>query len=487
MKQMLVNRTPKETFISLIENGQLVEVFIEPAEDQSIVGSVYAGVVENVLPGMQAAFVDIGLGKNAYLYIEDILSKEALAKMNGIEKKASINDYIKKGQPLLVQIKKAPIDAKGARVTLDITLPGRYLVVMPHNDYIGISKRISDPEEKERLKSIAEGLVDAGKGMVIRTVAEGIEAEKLASDYEKLSHVWDEILKDYEAMKGKKGLVRGDVEFATRVFRDVIKPDIERITVLHEETYVQLKDYVEKFIPDVSGKIFYRAPGDYHELDVIECLKRALKKKVWLDNGGYLIIEHVEALSIIDVNTGKFTGKKNLEETAYQTNLLAAKEVARQIRLRNMGGIIIVDFIDMKLDAHKYELVHLLEEETSKDSMKVQVMGITKLGLVEMTRKKAKRSLSTLLEKTCPLCQGKGTVLSEESVLRLLAYRVVEVADTLQGSQLFIKLHPQVYTYVMKHESDYFSWVERHYNKKIVLEKDATLLYDAFVVEGRRE
>ncbi|QRN86114.1 Rne/Rng family ribonuclease [Clostridia bacterium] len=486
MKCIVVHRTLKETFISVVENDRLVEVFIEPVDNQSIVGNVYAGVVENVLPGMQAAFVDIGLEKNAYLYIEDIVSKAVLSEVREKDTKLNIQDYIKQGQPLMVQIKKAPVDKKGARVTLDITLPGRYLVVMPHNEYIGISKRITNPEERERLRRLAEEMLHDGRGIVIRTVAENIEEEKLRKDYDKLNDVWEEIQAGYQKNKGQKSLIRGDVDFATRVFRDVIKQDVDRITVMHKETFHVLKDYIERFIPEARGKIFYMEPGTFHEFDVLEMLRKALKRKAWLDNGGYLIIDKTEALTVIDVNTGKYTGKKDLEETAYNTNLLAAKEVARQIRLRNMGGIIVVDFIDMKKEEHRFNLVKLLEEETAKDSMKVQVMGITKLGLVELTRKKAKRSLSSLLEKTCPICQGKGKVLAEENILRLIAYRAIEVASTLASSTIYIRMSPSVYEYLMHHEPDYFDLLEKQYDKKIVIQKDKTLAYDEFYVDGEK-
>lgn len=486
MKCIVVHHTLKETFISVVENDRLVEVFIEPVDDQSIVGNVYAGVVENVLPGMQAAFVDIGLEKNAYLYIEDVVSKAVLSEVRVKDKKVNIQDYIKQGQPLMVQIKKAPVDKKGARVTLDITLPGRYVVVMPHNDYIGISKRITNPVERERLRVLADDMLHDGRGIVIRTVAENIEEDKLRKDYNKLNDVWKEIQIGYQENKGKKKLIRGDVDFATRVFRDVIKQDVDRITVMHEETFHVLRDYIDRFIPEVRGKIFYKEPGTFHEFDVLEMLRKALRRKAWLDNGGYLIIDKTEALTVIDVNTGKYTGKKDLEETAYNTNLLAAKEVARQIRLRNMGGIIVVDFIDMKKDEHRFNLVKLLEMETSKDSMKVQVMGITKLGLVELTRKKAKRSLSSLLEKTCPVCQGKGTILAEENILRLVAYRAVEVASILTGNNIFIRISPSVYKYMLHCEPDYFEMLEKRYDKKIVIKKDESLGYDEFHVDGEK-
>lgn len=486
MKRIVVHRTHKETLISVVENNRLVEVFIEPVEDRSIVGSVYAGVVENVLPGMQAAFVDIGLEKNAYLYIEDVVSKALLSEVREKDKKISIKDYVKRGQPLMVQIKKAPVDSKGARVTLDITLPGRYLVVMPHNNYVGVSKRITDATEKNRLKTLAENLMHDGRGIVIRTVAEGIEEEKLIEDYNKLTSVWEEIQTGYDEKKGTKSLVRGDVDFATRVFRDIIKQDVDRITVMHDETFHMLKDYIEKFIPDARDKIFYKEPGTFHDFDVLEMLRKALKRKVWLDSGGYLIIDKVEALTVIDVNTGKYIGKKNLEDTAFNTNMLAAKEVARQIRLRNMGGIIIVDFIDMKMEEHRYQLVKLMEEETAKDSMKVQVMGITKLGLLELTRKKAKRSLSTLLEKTCPMCQGKGKVLSEENILRLTAYRVAEVASILNGKKIYIRVSPAVYGYLLHREAEYFDTLELRYGKEIVVKSDESLAYDEFHVDGEK-
>lgn len=484
MKRVIVHQTPSEIMISIVENDRLVEVFIEPTEDKSIVGSVYAGIVENVLPGMQAAFVDIGLDKNAYLYIEDVINKTELADSKKKNARLSIKNYLSTGQPLLVQIKKAPVDGKGARVTLDITLPGRYLVVMPHNDYIGISKRIIGPLEKNRLQKIASDFIKEGKGVVVRTAAEGKEEGKLRADYENLSQVWEEILLAYQDMQGKKGFIRGDVDFATRVLRDVVNQDIEQIVVMSESLYPSLKNYVDTFIPCAKGKIIYQPSDGTYGVKVIDMLGKALKRKVWIKNGGYLIIDKVEALSIIDVNTGKFTGKKSLEITAYKTNMLAAVEVARQIRLRNMGGIIIVDFIDMKEPQHRYDLLQVLEKETAKDTMKVQVMGITSLGLVEMTREKAKRSLSNLLEKTCPTCQGKGTVLSEDNILRLIYHRVSEAANLFESKQLSVEVNPRIYRYIKQSKPAFFKELEETYDKEVVVIPVEAYAYDKFEVEG---
>ncbi len=484
MKEVVVHESSREILISVLEDDSLMEAYIEPKHDASIVGSVFSGVVENVLPGMQAAFVDIGLKKNAYLYVEDVISREALSQSREKGRTLGIGDYLKKGQSVLVQIKKAPAGDKGARVTQDITLPGRYIVAMPRNRYVGISKKIQEPAERERLREIAQSLMTGETGIVVRTVAEGCSREELAQDYETLQQTWEEIRRGFEENQGRPALIRGDVEFTIRIFRDVIRKDTGRIWVKTPENLALLESYVREFIPELTGRVrMQKEEGPWPEYRIQEMLRRALKRKVWLNCGGYLIIDRVEALTIIDVNTGKYTGSKSLEETAFKVNMEAAREIARQIRLRNTGGIIVVDFIDMKEDRHRFQLVERLTEETARDIMKVQVMGMTRLGLVEMTRKKAKRSLSHLMEITCPLCRGKGQILSDENVLKLIEQKVAGAAGVLGSDRLCLRVHRKVAEYLGTTGHRFLQSLEDKYEKNIYVVMDPGLAYDEVWVD----
>ncbi len=488
MKELLVQETKQEILVAVIESGRLMEAYIEPKEDMSIVGNVYAGVVQNVLPGMQAAFIDVGLEKNAYLYVEDVVSKEELSQAKGKGRSLRIEHHLKQGQTVLVQVKKAPADEKGARVTLDITLPGRYLVVMPLNNYIGVSKKIRDGEERERLKELAGEMIREGRGIVIRTVAEGRSREELQEDYDRLNLVWGEITQKMQAHQGKPVLVRSDLEFTTRILRDVVRSDIDRIIVNTPENEKLVREYVENFIPELRGRVtLQREGGVWTTYQLQNMLQKALNRRVWLDCGGYLVIDRTEAMTVIDVNTGKYTGRESLEETAFLVNMEAVGEIARQIRLRNCGGIILVDFIDMKVDKHRFQLVQALEEASAGDSNKVQVMGLTRLGLLEMTRKKSKRSLSHLMEVTCPMCLGKGQVLSEENRLKLVEQKVANSIKKLGSDQIILRVHRTMAEYLHTSGHRFLQQLEEKYDRKVYVQADPDARYDEIHVEGGPE
>lgn len=479
VKTITIHQSQTETMVAVEEEGRLIDLYVEPKEDQSIVGKIYAGRVRNVLPGMQAAFVDIGLDKNAYLYVEDVLTKEDLAQKKVKKTPLNIKDYVRVGQSLLVQIKKAPVDAKGARVTLDVTLPGRYLVLMPKNDHLAVSRRIDDPEEKHRLYEIIQGLKKDEKGVLARTAAEGVIREAIEEDHQRLCQLWQEIEGHYQDHEGSSLQVYKDVDFAKRSLRELVKQDVSEIVVSQKDLYDSLKDYVDEYVPMARGKLVYRPTSPAQSARLLGSLRKALNRKVWLKGGGYLIFDKTEALTVIDVNTGKYIGKKNLEETAYKMNMVAAKELARQIRLRNLAGIIIVDFIDMKKAAHRTALIAQMESLTADDVMQVQVMGMTSLGLMEMTRKKAKRSLSTILESDCPSCQGKGRIFSRDYMFRYIRAQLVHAAQTYQGKKVYVDLSPRL-AHQLKERPDFFKDLEEDYQIGVHIKIRADL-HDDFI------
>jgi len=405
-REILVQVAEEETKVAVLEEGKLVEVYVERDLDQRLVGNIYKGVIKNVLPGMQAAFVDIGLEKNAFLYVEDVLSD-----LHGLGEETiqpNIRDLVKEGQELVVQITKEPIGTKGARITTRITLPGRYLVLMPMVDYIGISRRIEAEAERERLKEIAEELKPEKMGLIVRTVAEGASKEAFEQDVQSL-------LKVRANNTSGPMLLHKDLKLVQRILRDIFSEDIQKLSVNSRSVMEKVIEYLEVMDEGLKSRVYLNDTNKLFEKHAVDQeIAQALKRKAWLKSGGYIIIDEMEALTAVDVNTGKFIGNTDLEDTVLKTNCEAAREIARQLRLRNIGGIIIIDFIDMNTEEHRQKVLTLLEEELKKDKVKTHILGLTSLGFVEMTRKKVRQSLSCTLEKNCPYCEGKGKVLCEE-------------------------------------------------------------------------
>lgn len=443
LKEILINVGEEETRVAVLEDKQLVEMYIERAVSQRLVGNIFKGRVENVLPGMQAAFVNIGLEKNAFLYVEDAVPARAPEGQPALSG-ANISDILKPGQEVIVQIVKEPIGTKGPRVTTHITLPGRYLVLMPTVDYIGISRRIESDRERERLKEMAARLKPEGMGVIVRTAAEGVEEEELRQDVQLLSKLWRKILQ--RAAHGPvPALLHRDLELVQRILRDVFTEDVARLTIDSRPEYEKVLDLLDITGPRLKFKVFLDERDDLFRLYGIEAeLERALKRKVWLKCGGYIVIDQAEALTAVDVNTGKFVGSTNLEDTVLRTNLEAAVEIARQLRLRNIGGIIIVDFIDMQQEEHRRQVLQVLEEEIKKDKTKTNILGITQLGLVEMTRKKVRPSLSEVLQRPCPYCDGRGKVLSEETVGIHFKNYICDLARRTSADTILVEAHPLV-------------------------------------------
>ncbi len=444
-KEILINVGEEETRVAVLENKLLVETYIERSPNQRLVGNIYKGRVENVLPGMQAAFVDIGLEKNAFLYVEDAMP--ARSPDSGQENSmlgTNICDILKQGQELIVQIVKEPIGTKGARVTTHVTLPGRYLVLMPTVDYIGVSRRIDDEKKRERLREMAARVKPEDMGVIVRTAAEGVDENELQLDINMLTRLWRKIMN--RSNHGPvPNLLHRDLELVQRILRDVFTEDVDRLIIDSRYEYEKILDLLDIVGPRLKVKVFLEERGNiFEEHNVDTELEKALKRKVWLKCGGYIVIDQAEALTAVDVNTGKYVGSTNLEDTVLKTNLEAAVEIARQLRLRNIGGIIIVDFIDMGCEEHRQQVLRVLEEEIRKDKTKTNILGITQLGLVEMTRKKVRPSLAEVLQKTCPYCEGRGKVLSEETVGINIKQQIYQMAKQTAADTILVEANPLV-------------------------------------------
>ncbi len=443
-KEIIVSVDHEETRAALLEDGQLAEIFIERPLIQRVVGNIYKGKVENVLPGMQAAFVNIGLERNSFLYIDDALPS------HGDEfedlKHLTIKDVLKEGQEIVVQVAKDPIGTKGARVTRHVTLPGRYLVLMPSVEYIGVSRRINNEEERDRLRKLAESVKPSGVGLIVRTVAEGASDHDLAQDAAFLIRLWNRIQSRAKSSPAPQ-LLHKDLGLTYRILRDVFTEEIDRFIVDARADYDKVLELLEIVSPNLKERVeLYsrREPSLFEHYEIEPEIEKALKKRVWLKSGGYLIIDHAEALTVIDVNTGKFVGTTNLADTVYKTNLEAAREIARQLRLRDIGGIIIIDFIDMEVPAHRQHVLKTLEEAVHPDRTKVTIMGLTQLGLVELTRKKVRQSLDEVLQRPCPYCEGRGKVLSEETMSRKVRHEIKKILRHTTNEACLIEVNPAV-------------------------------------------
>ncbi len=445
LKEILVNVREEETRVAVVEDKVVVEIYIERSLNQRLVGNIYQGKVENVLPGMQAAFVDIGLEKNAFLFVEDALPpKTPGEEETGPGAGANIMDVLKEGQEILVQIAKEPIGSKGARVTTHITLPGRYLVLMPTVDYIGISRRIEDDSERERLRAIAEKVKIPNTGLIIRTMAEGLTEEELHQDIMLLTKLWKKI--QNRAYHGPvPNLVHKDLELVQRILRDLFTEDIDNLIIDSRYEYEKVLELMELTSPDLKNRvILYEQDNLFEKYGVDEEIEKILKPRIWLRCGGYIVVDQTEALTAIDVNTGKYVGSINLADTVFKTNLEASIEIARQLRLRNIGGIIIIDFIDMPNQIHQNQVLQKLEEEIKKDKTKTNILGLSQLGLVEMTRKKVRQGLENVLLKPCPYCEGKGKVLSEETISIRAKNEILKLAQHTSAEAILVEVHPSV-------------------------------------------
>ena len=416
-EELLINVTPQETRVATVENGMLTEIWIERVRKIGLVGTIFQGTVKRVLPGMEAAFVDIGLEKAAFLHVSDI-QVPRVADADQDAPAPGIARLLTEGQTLAVQVSKDPLGTKGARVTSNLTAPSRFLVMMPFEDNIGISVRIENEDERERLRKIVEELRgDRSIGFILRTAAEGVDRASLAQDMEYLDKVWAGVQKRRQEVAPGSVIFR-DLPLVQRMMRDMNRNEVERIRIDSRETYRQCVNFCDEYVPELSSCLEHY-PGERPIFDlhgVEDEIDKALNRRVMLKSGGYLIIDQTESMTTIDVNTGGFVGKHNLEETIFKTNLEAAQAIARQLRLRNLGGIIIIDFIDMSVLEHRRQVLRALEKALERDHARTQVSEVSQLGLVEMTRKRTRESLEQVLCAECDVCGGRGMQKTMETV-----------------------------------------------------------------------
>ncbi|MBS4022920.1 MAG: Rne/Rng family ribonuclease [Dethiobacter sp.] len=469
-KKIIINCDSKQTRVSVLENDKPVEIYLERPVHQRVVGNIYKGIVANVLPGMQAAFIDIGLERNAFLFVDDAqLSGEEIPQ-NGSQKKKTIEQLLKSGEEIMVQAVKEPFGSKGARVTRQITIPGRYLVLMPTVEYTGISRRIEEPQERERLKQIVADLRPEGTGLIVRTAGEGQDEEFFRQDLNFLTPLWDRVQSRYR-QKSAPHLVYHDLDLIYRIIRDLFTEQIDQLIVDTRYEYEKILEALEYVDPVLKKRVnLYSGKEPIFEVYGVEAeIERALSRTVWLDCGGYLVFDHTEALTVIDVNTGKYIGKTNLADTVFKTNLDAADEIIRQIRLRDIGGIIIIDFIDMESEDHRRLVLERMSERLKNDRTKAHILGLTGLGLVEMTRKKSRQGLGSVLQQTCPYCGGRGKVLAADVVGARTEKQLSRFLSDLDAEAVLVEMHHSVAGLLIGPGGSYLSKLEEESGKTIFI------------------
>ncbi len=480
MSEILINVTPRETRVALVENGMLQEVQIERAARRGYVGNIYKGRVQRVMPGMQAAFIDIGLERAGFLHASDIVRAAHAAvgadddAVSPAQHVPAINELLHLGQQVVVQVVKDPISSKGARLTTQLSIPSRYLVLLPHVSVLGVSSRIEDEAERTRLKTIMTNLCgEAQAGYIVRTNAEGCDAESLADDVAYLRRAWEMIgISMQQAAVGER--IYEDLPLPLRAMRDLMHDAIEKVRVDSRETMLRLQEFVGQFMPALVERIeLYLGERPVFDLYGVEDeIQRALQKNVPLKSGGYLVIDQTEAMTTVDVNTGSFLGQRNLEETVYRTNLEAAQSVARQLRLRNLGGIIIIDFIDMNDPEHRRQVLRTLEKALTGDHSRTNVHEFSPLGLVEMTRKRTTESLERQLCEPCPTCSGRGSLRTAETVVYEIFREITRAVRQFDASQLLVIAAPKVVARVMEEESAAVVELEEFLGKSIRFQPD---------------
>jgi ribonuclease G len=512
LKEIIVSEDEYESRAALLENKVLAELFIERKGERYILGNIYKGRVTSVLPGMQAAFVDIGLDRNAFLHVSDItrhleeldelepiketVKKEdepkGTRKKNSESKKSeqpSIRDLLKKGQEILVQIDKEPMDTKGPRVTAYITLPGRYLVYMPTVDHIGVSRKIENEAERQRLKEIIERLrPNKNDGFIVRTAAEGKGEDEFKADIKFLAGHWEQINKR-TINASAPCLIHEDLGLTFRVIRDIFTQEVSQFIVDSKEEHERILNFLDSLLPALKSKVklYDKDEPIFDSYGIEKQIKKALRQKIWLKSGGHIVINQTEALVSIDVNTGKYVGKENADETILKTNVEAVSEIARQIRLRDLGGIIIVDFIDMDKEDHKNKVLKAMEDALKRDRSRTNILQITDLGLVEMTRQRTRPSLTSMLCRPCPYCQGDGVVLSEDSTSITILREIKMIGRKFNEKQIKIMASSPVAFSLLDEYNSKIKELERKLNMTIEIEEDLDLHIEDFRIISAKD
>jgi ribonuclease G len=545
--EIVINTSREETRVAVLENRVVTELYIDRRKDQGIVGNVYKGRVVKVLPGMQAAFVDIGQEKAAFLYVDDITfsaddysrfleedeeekpeakmseamepsepaqpsdaastesplpsvglgegGEGAPVEMESPERGSpeteqreparpkprrsgskSIEDLLQEGQEVMVQVTKEPMGTKGPRVTMYVSLPGRYLVFMPNVNHVGVSRRIGRDEERGRLKDLIYRLRKPGTGYIVRTVTEGMTEEEVRADMAFLDLVWRNLLKKKESLSAP-AMLHNDLDLVFRTIRDLFTHKVDRLIVDAKAEYDRIKEFVNTFMPALSSRVelYDQEEPLFDNLEIELEISKALGRKVWLKSGGYIVIDHTEALTVIDVNTGRFVGKRHLEDTILKTNLEAVKEIAYQLRLRNIGGIIVIDFIDMERERNREKVYNTLQEALSKDRAKSRILRISELGLVEMSRERTREDLLRIMCEPCSYCEGRGYTKSPVTVCHELFREIRKIGISPKHKKIIIGVHPDVANLLYDEERQSIEELELEFHKKVIIKADSNL------------
>ena len=506
-REIIVNASMVETRVAVLEDGQLAELMIGDSKNQGVAGNIYKGRVLKILPGMQAAFVDIGLNKDAFLYVRDIyedieeyeqfLAAEEEGEVEVIRSapppkrsarsgQASIEELLQEGQEVLVQVAREPLGTKGARITSHITLPGRFLVYMPTEQHIGVSRKIENEGERIRLRKIVQELSSGTEGIIVRTAGMGKKRDEIATDLEFLRSLWRKIRARAESLTAPT-LVQRDLDLVFRIFRDLFTREVTRLVVDSPAEYERCLEFVESLFPDLRSHLFLYTEDEpvFRSFGVEREIEKALRPKVWLKSGGYIIIEETEALVSIDVNTGRYVGKHDFEETVFKTNLEAAREIARQVRLRDLGGIIIIDFIDMARQEHRDRVLQELKESLKSDRSPTNVALLSELGLVEMTRKRVKQGLIQSLSISCPSCSGTGFLRATPSLARQILREVEWWMFRRKPAKLKVRAHPEVINWLKAEEAEVIEALQQNFGSEIALVPEGSWLASKYqLAEG---
>jgi ribonuclease G len=490
--EIIINVAREETRVAVVDRKLLTDLYIDRAKQRDFVGNVYKGKIVKVLPGLQAAFVDIGQEKAAFMHVSELVGDpgkldldEPLVEMEdkGPEVPKArrshskpIEELLEEGQELMVQVTKGPIGTKGSRVTAYISLPGRYLVFMPNVDHIGISRRIEKEEERGRLKQLMQKLRKPGQGYIVRTVSEGVSDEELRSDVEFLQASWEEILEKKRCLKAP-ALLHSDLDLVFRTVRDHFTKDVQHLWIDSKTEYEAAREFVGRYMPELLSRItlYTKAEPIFDHFDLEAEITKAMARKVWLKSGGHIVIDHTEAMTVIDVNTGRFVGKRDLEDTIVRTNLEAVKEIAYQLKLRSIGGIIIIDFIDMERERNREKVFQALNDALAHDKARAKILRVSELGLVEMSRERVREDLYRALSEPCHYCEGRGYTKDPTTICYELFRDIRRVNPTPDETMVMIGAHPTVASVLTDEESSTVAELERECQVKMIIKPDPTL------------
>lgn len=494
--EIAINATREETRVAVLDSGAVTELYVDRVRNQDFVGNIYEGKVVKVLPGMQAAFVDIGLERAAFVHVSDLSTGmepgDTLVDSEEDEQGSEvprprrqltrpIEQLLEEGQDLMVQISKGPIGTKGPRVTTYVSLPGRYLVFMPNVDHIGVSRRIQRDEERARLREIVKRLRGPGYGYIVRTVSEGVKEEELRSDVEFLNAVWQEVMKKRDQATAPS-LLHSDLTLTFRVVRDLFTKKVDRLLIDSKQEYEAVKDFVQRFLPEQLSRIHYydKEESLFDHLGIEMEIARALNRKVWLKSGGHIVIDHTEAMTVIDVNTGRYVGKRNQEETILKNNLEAVKEIAAQVKLRGIGGLIIIDFIDMEREKNREKVYQALVDAMASDKARTRISRISDLGLIELSRERVRADLLRTLSEPCHYCEGRGYTKSPRTIVYEIFREIRRNRKFLEKHTIVVGAHPHVAGLLLDEEHQGVEDLKRESNLSVVVKPDSTLHLEQF-------